>query len=99
MIRNISSIDKETGSITIGESITEGQIVQFHLRDSGAAQEELKKMLSEYENKNGEIVVSREKARRAKSWKKMEKSLAKQGRSPFNLTNFFIVLRGLYEFF
>ena len=32
-------------------------------------------------------------------WKKMEKSLAKQGRSPFNLTNFFIVLRGLYEFF
>jgi|TARA_B100001094_G_scaffold260619_1_gene261150 small ligand-binding sensory domain FIST len=58
MIRNISSIDKETGSITIGESITEGQIVQFHLRDSGAAQEELKKMLSEYENKNGEIIKS-----------------------------------------
>ena len=56
MIRNISSIDKETGSITIGESITEGQIVQFHLRDPGAAQEELKKMLSEYENKNGEII-------------------------------------------
>ena len=58
MIRNISSIDKETGSITIGESITEGQIVQFHLRDPGAAQEELKKMLSEYENKNGEIIKS-----------------------------------------
>ena len=39
MIRNISSIDKDTGSISIGESITDGQVVQFHLRDSGAAQE------------------------------------------------------------
>ena len=31
-------------------------------------------MLEKIENKNGEIVVSREKARRAKSWKKMEKA-------------------------
>ena len=31
-------------------------------------------LLEKIENKNGEIVVSREKARRAKSWKKMEKS-------------------------
>ena len=30
--------------------------------------------LEKIENKNGEIVVSREKARRAKSWKKMEKA-------------------------
>ena len=31
-------------------------------------------LLEKLENKNGEIVVSREKARRAKSWKKMEKA-------------------------
>jgi small subunit ribosomal protein S1 len=31
-------------------------------------------LLERLENKHGEIVVSREKARRAKSWKKMEKS-------------------------
>ena len=31
-------------------------------------------LLERIENKHGEIVVSREKARRAKSWKKMEKS-------------------------
>jgi len=31
-------------------------------------------LLERIENKNGEIVVSREKARRAKSWKKMEKA-------------------------
>ena len=33
-------------------------------------------LLEKIENKNGEIVVSREKARRAKSWKKMEKAFA-----------------------
>ncbi len=31
-------------------------------------------LLERIENKNGEIVISREKARRAKSWKKMEKA-------------------------
>ena len=31
-------------------------------------------LLERIENKNGEIVVSREKARRAKSWKRMEKA-------------------------
>jgi len=31
-------------------------------------------LLEKIENKNGEIVVSREKAKRAKSWKKMEKA-------------------------
>ena len=31
-------------------------------------------LLERIENKNGEIVVSREKARRAKSWRKMEKA-------------------------
>ena len=58
MIRNISSIDKDTGSITIGESITDGQVGQFHLRDSGAAQEELKKMLTEYKINDDQIIKS-----------------------------------------
>ena len=31
-------------------------------------------LLEKIENRNGEIVISREKARRAKSWKKMEKA-------------------------
>ena len=31
-------------------------------------------LLEKLENKNGEIVISREKARRAKSWKKLEKA-------------------------
>ena len=31
-------------------------------------------LLEKIENKHGEIVISREKARRAKSWKKMEKA-------------------------
>ena len=35
-------------------------------------------LLEKIENKNGDIVVSREKARRASSWKKMEKSFENQ---------------------
>ena len=35
-------------------------------------------LLEKIENKHGDIVVSREKARRASSWKKMEKSFEKQ---------------------
>ena len=35
-------------------------------------------LLERIENKNGEIVISREKARRAKSWKKMEKAFEKK---------------------
>ena len=58
MIRNISSIDKDTGSIMIGESITDGQIIQFHLRDSSVAQEELKKMLSEYHQEKSKTIKS-----------------------------------------
>ncbi len=35
-------------------------------------------LLEKIENKHGEIVISREKARRAKSWKKMEKAFEKK---------------------
>jgi len=35
-------------------------------------------LLEKIENKHGDVVVSREKARRASSWKKMEKSFEKQ---------------------
>jgi len=35
-------------------------------------------LLEKIENKNGDVVVSREKARRASSWKKMEKSFENQ---------------------
>jgi small subunit ribosomal protein S1 len=35
-------------------------------------------LLEKIENKNGDVVVSREKARRASSWKKMERSFEKQ---------------------
>jgi len=42
--------------------------------DSIAIGSKIDVLLEKIENKNGEIVVSREKARRVKSWKKMEKA-------------------------
>jgi len=38
-------------------------------------------LLERIENKNGEIVISREKARRAKAWKKMERLLKTKKKS------------------
>jgi len=44
--------------------------------DSIAIGSKIEVLLEKIENKNGEIVVSREKARRVKSWRKMERSFA-----------------------
>ena len=43
--------------------------------DSIAIGSKIDVLLEKIENRNGEIVVSREKARRVKSWKKMERLL------------------------
>lgn len=53
LIRNLMGIDQETGSLTIGAPLREGQLVQFHLRDKVMSSEDLKVMLSRYQNKEG----------------------------------------------
>ena len=53
LIRNLMGVDQETGSLTIGALLREGQLVQFHLRDKVMSSEDLKVMLSRYQNKDG----------------------------------------------
>lgn len=53
LIRNLMGVDQETGSLTIGAPLREGQLVQFHLRDKVMSSEDLKVMLSRYQNKEG----------------------------------------------
>ncbi|MDH3256361.1 MAG: FIST C-terminal domain-containing protein [Nitrospinota bacterium] len=53
LIRNLMGVDQETGSLTIGAPLREGQLVQFHLRDKVMSSEDLKVMLSRYQNKDG----------------------------------------------
>ncbi len=45
LIRGVMGIDRESGSITIADSMLEGETVQFHLRDALTAQEDLEMML------------------------------------------------------
>jgi small ligand-binding sensory domain FIST len=53
LIRNLMGVDQETGSLSIGAPLREGQLVQFHLRDKIMSSEDLKVMLSKYQNKDG----------------------------------------------
>ena len=47
-MRNIVQMDHEKGVLAIGDVLRSGQTVQFHLRDTEAANEELDLLLKEY---------------------------------------------------
>ncbi|MGH2718192.1 MAG: FIST signal transduction protein, partial [Actinomycetota bacterium] len=49
LIRNVLGADQDTGSIAVGEQITVGQTVQFHIRDASAADEDLRGQLGVFE--------------------------------------------------
>jgi small ligand-binding sensory domain FIST len=46
LVRNVLGGDQATGAIVVGDEITVGQTVQFHVRDAAAADEDLREMLS-----------------------------------------------------
>lgn len=45
LIRGVMGIDQQSGAIAIGDSVIEGETIQFHLRDALTAQEDLEMML------------------------------------------------------
>ena len=53
LIRNLMGVDRESGALSIGALLREGQLVQFHLRDKVMSSEDLKVMLSRYQSKDG----------------------------------------------
>jgi small ligand-binding sensory domain FIST len=53
LIRNLMGVDQEAGSLSIGAPLRIGQLVQFHLRDKVMSSEDLKVMLSRYQDKDG----------------------------------------------
>ena len=48
LIRNIVGVDQSRGYLAIGELPSEGQLVQFHLRDAQTSTEDLDAMLNRY---------------------------------------------------
>ena len=51
LIRNIIGMDAQRGALAVGEYLKEGQIVQFHLRDSETSSQDLSDMLTQYANR------------------------------------------------
>jgi len=45
LISNVIGVDQESGAIAIGNVVRTGQTVQFHVRDAGTADEDLRQML------------------------------------------------------
>jgi small ligand-binding sensory domain FIST len=46
LVRNLLGADQSSGALAVGEQVTVGQTVQFHVRDAAAADEDLREMLS-----------------------------------------------------
>lgn len=45
LVRNLIGADRSTGSLAVGDTVQEGQTVQFHLRDAESASEDLSVLL------------------------------------------------------
>ncbi len=46
LVRNLLGADESSGALAVGEQVSIGQTVQFHVRDAGAADEDLREMLA-----------------------------------------------------
>ncbi|MGH8986592.1 MAG: FIST signal transduction protein [Acidimicrobiia bacterium] len=46
LVRNLLGADQESGSLAVGDTVTVGQTVQFHVRDASAADEDLRELLA-----------------------------------------------------
>jgi len=45
LVRGIAGLDPESGAIAVGDEVTVGQTVQFHVRDADSADEDLRRTL------------------------------------------------------
>jgi small ligand-binding sensory domain FIST len=46
LVRNLLGADENSGALAVGEQVSVGQTVQFHVRDAAAADEDLREMLT-----------------------------------------------------
>ena len=46
LVRSVLGADHRTGTVTVGEHVTIGQVLQFHVRDADAADEDLNELLA-----------------------------------------------------
>ena len=54
LIRNVLQLDHEKGVIAVGDRLSSGQTVQFHVRDAAAATQDLDQLLARYRSRQPE---------------------------------------------
>ncbi len=47
LVRNLLGADQESGALAVGDRVSVGQTVQFHVRDAAAADEDLRELLAD----------------------------------------------------
>lgn len=55
LVRSLTGIDENRGSLTIGDMVKVGQTVQFHVRDAASAKEDLHLLLEARKRELGEV--------------------------------------------
>lgn len=58
LIRNLVGADQQTGSFALTDQVREGQTVQFQLRDSSSASEDLNALMTEESTAKGALIFS-----------------------------------------
>ena len=48
LIRNVMGLHQESGALVVGEMLSEGQVVQFHVRDAETARHDLEAVMDRY---------------------------------------------------
>lgn len=52
LMRNIMGLDNNSGFLSVGELLKEGQLIQFHLRDANTSSEDLDALLKKFSTEN-----------------------------------------------
>ena len=58
LIRGITSVDETTGAVTVGDHLDVGTTIQFQVRDAGAADEELRRLIAGITDPGGMLMFS-----------------------------------------
>lgn len=54
LVRNLVGYDKDSGAIAVSESVSQGQLVQFHLRNSSSADKEIQEIVHDLHERTRE---------------------------------------------
>lgn len=58
LVRNVIGADEESGAVAVGDHVSVGEVVQFHVRDASSADEDLRGMIATVERPAGALLFT-----------------------------------------